>query len=252
MSEHTRFENVARYYDLFELKSHRMYVHILDVLEDHFSRHNVQCVLDVACGTGAQAVPLARKGYRVTACDIAEDMLAIARGKSADLNIHFVHGDMRSTAFELHDAAIAMLNSVGYLTRSDFLTSLDNIRRSVRPGGLFAFDNTNLDAISAGVFSEGQLIDTAGDDEGTRFVRFTRSTLDSSGMMTINWEAHVQHGFQHLETYRGTWHRQTYAVDELNRMLNEQGFRVLEYRDRYGAHFDKRKTFALMIIAEVR
>jgi 2-polyprenyl-3-methyl-5-hydroxy-6-metoxy-1,4-benzoquinol methylase len=42
----------------------------MKILEDHFAQHGVTSVLDFACGTGAQAIPLAQKGYRVTACDI--------------------------------------------------------------------------------------------------------------------------------------------------------------------------------------
>ena len=38
-------------------------------------------VLDVACGTGKSFLPLLERGYDVTACDISEAMLRVARTK---------------------------------------------------------------------------------------------------------------------------------------------------------------------------
>lgn len=62
MTAHQTFDTAAQYYDLFELKSQPMYVNIMKILEDHFAQHGVTSVLDFACGTGAQAIPLAQKG----------------------------------------------------------------------------------------------------------------------------------------------------------------------------------------------
>ena len=78
MSTHHTFDTAAQYYDLFELKSQPMYANIMNILETHFTRHRVTSVLDFACGTGAQAIPLARKGYHVTACDISTELLHVA------------------------------------------------------------------------------------------------------------------------------------------------------------------------------
>jgi len=253
MFEKNNFGNTARYYDLLEMKNAGTYAHVLDVLERYFTHHAVTSVLDMTCGTGAQAIPLARKGYRVTASDISSEMLQVARQKARDVEMNFHQGDMRSSHFGVYDAVIAILNSVGYLSRADFLAALENINGNLKDGGLFAFDNVNFDAVKAGVLTESKLIDTAGEYQGKKFVRFFQSSVDiDSGQMDIHWETYVQQGFQPMETFSGTWHRQIYMLDELEQILSDKGFRVLEYFDRYGNTFDRTRSFSVLVVAEKR
>ena len=46
-------------------------------------RRNGGPVLDIGCGTGRLAIPLAREGLAVTGVDLSDGMLARARGLSA-------------------------------------------------------------------------------------------------------------------------------------------------------------------------
>ena len=52
--------------------------------------------LDVGCGTGRDAVYLAKHGWRVTAVDFAEDALAKARQRGADegVQVEWIQGDV--------------------------------------------------------------------------------------------------------------------------------------------------------------
>ena len=54
-------------------------------------------VLELACGTGRIAIPLAREGVEVTGLDLAESMLEQARVNSdaEGLDIRWVRSDMR-------------------------------------------------------------------------------------------------------------------------------------------------------------
>lgn len=246
------FDTAAQYYDLFELKSQPMYANIMKILEDHFTQHGVTSVLDFACGTGAQAIPLAQKGYRVTACDISPDMLGVAQQKSPQgLDITWKHGDMRQSQMGTFDAVIAMLNAIGYLSAPEFITALRNIRQHLVPTGLFICDNANLEAIRIGGYVTGKMIDTAGEHQGTKFVRLCQSTIDlTSGRFTTQWEAYVQQGIQAAETFTGTWQRQIYTCEELEQMLTTAGFKVLKFYDRYGGEFHPKKTFSVLVVAE--
>lgn len=63
-------------------------------------------VLDLACGTGRVAIPLAEAGHTVCGLELSEDMLAIAHRKIAQLapetqaRIHLRQGDMRAFQWE--------------------------------------------------------------------------------------------------------------------------------------------------------
>jgi demethylmenaquinone methyltransferase/2-methoxy-6-polyprenyl-1,4-benzoquinol methylase len=93
-------------------------------------------VLDVATGTGDQALAFARRGYQVTAFDLTDAMLArAARKRDAD-KVHFELGDatrMRfpsqsfdvvTVSFALHDMLPSIREQV-----------LREMRRVVKPGG---------------------------------------------------------------------------------------------------------------------
>jgi len=56
-------------------------------------------VLEIACGTGRVAIPIARQGFAVTGLDVVPGMLELARSKSACLPVRWAAGDART--FEL-------------------------------------------------------------------------------------------------------------------------------------------------------
>ena len=58
-------------------------------------------VLDLCCGTGRHAVPLARAGLEVTGLDMSEEYLELARSaaREAGVKVRFVQGDMREIPF---------------------------------------------------------------------------------------------------------------------------------------------------------
>jgi 2-polyprenyl-3-methyl-5-hydroxy-6-metoxy-1,4-benzoquinol methylase len=141
--DQNEFDTAAEYYDLFERKSTTLYARMVERLDRLFQQHGVRRVLDMSCGTGAQAIPLARRGYEVTACDISERLLETARTRAGKSAIRIQHGDMRTSHFGSFDAVISMFNSVGYLSREDFATTVKNVARSLERGGLFVFDTTN-------------------------------------------------------------------------------------------------------------
>ncbi|MCS6937133.1 MAG: class I SAM-dependent methyltransferase [Candidatus Bipolaricaulota bacterium] len=106
-------------------------------------------ILDLACGPGRFAIPLARRSFRVVGLDICEIYLEQARAKAKEhgLQIEFVHGDMRAIPFESEfDAVINLFTSFGYFEREeDHLQVLKEVRKSLKPGGRFLLELQNRD-----------------------------------------------------------------------------------------------------------
>jgi len=78
----------ADQYDL--LYSDKNYEAECDLIEEVFRRYaksSVETILDLGCGTGGHAFPLARRGYRVTGVDRSAEMLAHAREKTSVLQL---------------------------------------------------------------------------------------------------------------------------------------------------------------------
>src|SRR5438477_5726874 len=68
-----------------------------------------QELLDLCCGHGRHAIPLARKGLRVTGLDLSSHYLGLLQETAREeaLAIHTLLGDMREIPFSEHfDAAI--------------------------------------------------------------------------------------------------------------------------------------------------
>lgn len=96
--------------------------------------------LDIACGTGDLSAAL-RTRYpdaRISGLDLNPVMLGIARSKHNDAGVEFIEGDMGHLPFP--DGSIDILTG-GYALRNapDLSTTLQEVRRVLRPGGTAAF-----------------------------------------------------------------------------------------------------------------
>jgi len=108
-------------------------------------------LLDLGCGPGRHALPLARAGLEVTAVDTSEYLLDELRRRAADasLSMDIRRADMREfvrpAAF---DAVLVMWTSFGYFEEeADHDRVLNNIAESLRPGGMLVLDLLGLETL---------------------------------------------------------------------------------------------------------
>ena len=112
-----------------------------------------QRVLDLCCGQGRHAVPLARAGLRVTGLDMSESYLRLAASaaEAAGVDLDTVVGDMREIPYEAEfDAVVNMFTAFGYFDdESDDRRVLGGIAGALKPGGRVLLDLLNRDWVAA-------------------------------------------------------------------------------------------------------
>lgn len=109
-------------------------------------------VVDLGCGTGNMAIPLARSGFNVFGIDMSSEMLSVALSKWDERpatrlrddagTIRWLQQDMRDWDLpEPVDAVISFCDCLNYLTEPEDVTAtIRHTYSGLAPGGLFIFD----------------------------------------------------------------------------------------------------------------
>jgi SAM-dependent methyltransferase len=131
--------------------------------------------VDLCCGTGRHAVPLAARGYEVTAVDRTARYLerARARAEEAGVAVEWLQQDVRSYRRpHAHDLAISMYTSLGYFgDDEDDARVLSNARESLVRGGRLVVEMVSREWIAE------NFLETLADDGPGGSVLFRRHRI---------------------------------------------------------------------------
>jgi SAM-dependent methyltransferase len=122
--------------------------------------------VDLGAGFGLHSLPLAERGYTVTAIDSYEPLLDELRSRSASLPIKTIVGDLlafRSYVQQPVDVILCMGDTLTHLPDFPAVDSLlDAAASSLRPGGVFAA--TFRDYVSRTLQRDDRFIPVRSDD----------------------------------------------------------------------------------------
>jgi ubiquinone/menaquinone biosynthesis C-methylase UbiE len=149
-------------------------------------------LLDVPCGFGRHAVPLARTGYRVVGVDRSRTLLSEARRRAdAADQPTFVEADYRELPFadDSFDAALNLFTSLGYLGDEEDVVVLRELRRVLRPGAGLVIETMHRDLLvrtflerSWGLLGEGRLLlEQRTFDAAAGVAQETQTLIESTG-----------------------------------------------------------------------
>jgi SAM-dependent methyltransferase len=180
-------------------------------------------VVDLGCGRGRHAIPLSRRGYRVTGVDLSEKMLALARRRAAKegVEVEWVREDMRmflrAASF---DACLSLFSSFGYFGDEENQKVLDNVGQSLKPGGVFLLDLRNAQKGLSGREDLEKTMEVPAGQLRMR-VRFDRST----------GRARAEHELARRDGIRisSTFDVRIYTREELLLMVGRAGMRAVAF-----------------------
>lgn len=192
--------------------------------------------LEIACGSGLAAIPIAERGLAVTGVDLARPMLEHARRKSArrGLALHWVEADARDFDLGATFRFIFMTGNAfqAFLRREDQEALLASVRRHLEPDGVFAFETRNPSGHDLATRLEEEVWQSYTSVEGYRVIISGHQEYDALAQVL------------HWTTFR-RWHdgnrdhtrmsriacRFTYP-QELGALLHYNGLRILrQYGD---------------------
>ena len=105
---------------------------VYEVVSKHL--YQIKNILEINCGTGEDAIWLAKKGIEVTATDISTEMIFIANSKKNLKNLNFIHADINTISEQFSDKKFDLvfsnfggLNCLNIDELSNFLNSVSTI-----------------------------------------------------------------------------------------------------------------------------
>lgn len=140
-----------RYFTMYEYACSARVTPDLQAIDELLRLEPGSKLLDLCCGYGRHAIPLAQAGHAVTGLDISEHLLDIARSKArtVGVDVEWVHADMREIGRdgEFH-AVLCLYNSFGYLeSDADHQRALDSVARALQPGGSALLELANRESV---------------------------------------------------------------------------------------------------------
>ena len=176
-------------------------------------------LLDVACGFGRHAVPLAAAGYRG---DGRGPLAGAARGGAAAGGARarraaFVEADYRELPFAdaSFDAALNLYTSLGYLGDEEDTRVLGEIARVLRPGGRLVVETMHRDLLVRDFTETGWSLLGAG-----RLLLEQRTFDPAAGVTQTTQTLIDKDGARDSRTFEA----RVYTATELVHMLRAAGF----------------------------
>ncbi|HLR76940.1 MAG TPA: class I SAM-dependent methyltransferase, partial [Balneolaceae bacterium] len=124
---------------------------LIELIEKFLIKNNSRKILGIACGRGRHAITLAEKGFDVTAFDLSERAIEIAKenAKKREVkNVSYMVHDMRKPLHEKFDAIQNLFTSFGYFEEDEENSRVfDNVAAMLRPGGIFVIDYLNAEQV---------------------------------------------------------------------------------------------------------
>jgi ubiquinone/menaquinone biosynthesis C-methylase UbiE len=215
-------------------------------------------VLELGCGTGRIAIPVARAGAALVGIDRSPAMLSRARRRlrraHLDTQAHLVRGDIRSLPFRTRPGFALVMAPYGILqslTReSDLQQTLASVARVLRRGGLLGIDL--VPDLPRWAEYERRTSLTGRRGQNTRLTLIESVRQDRRRRLTIFDQEYVERKGGERRVRRFALTFRTLSVPQMTRRLEAAGFRVKAVLGDYqGGPWDSRADVWVILAARI-
>lgn len=220
-----RYDTFAMIYDT--IMDQELYEHWTDFSLRHF-KSSTKTVLDLACGTGAQAVRFAKEGFEVTGLDLSFEMLEIAqnRAQEAGIMLELVQADMRQIAgVGTFDAITCYSDSLCYMPDEEALLEVfSGVYECLNSGGIFLYDVHSIYQVTE-VFPDYSYHENAEDFAfiWDSYVGESPFSIEHDLTFFVK-EGECQHFIRYDEQHK----ERTYSIETYQTLLMQAGFGEIE------------------------
>lgn len=212
-------------------------------------------ILELACGTGRIAIPIALDGRDVTGLDISKEMLDVAENKSKvkGISASWICDDMRDFSLEqTFDLIILAGNSLCHLlTIDDFEKCMATVKNHLAPNGKFIID----------VFIPSFEILSRNPDERFPFSEYQDAFSGEEVVVTSSARYDSATQINHVKTYykykslkeeTGSLTMRMYFPQELLALIKYNGFTVEQSFGNYKmSPFDQNSSKQILVLKAI-
>lgn len=246
------YEGFAALYD--EFMDEIDYPAWVQYIQDSWERFGKkpESVIDLGCGTGNITIPLAKTGCSMIGVDISQEMLAEAQRKaySEGISIPFFCQDMVELELPYQvECVLSLCDSLNYLTENGELSAaFSAIRRHLKPQGLFLFDMN----------TEYKFKEILGDKTYAAMTEdsayFWENSFDEEEQINEYYVSFFKRQknketYERIEEYH---YEKAYSIEEVNKLLEENGFVLLNVYDGYCFERAKEDSQRYFFVAQLK
>jgi ubiquinone/menaquinone biosynthesis C-methylase UbiE len=241
------YENFAARYDLFFEGAEQQDADQADFLRGLFQAHQVQRILDCACGTGHDALLVHDLGYDTVGSDVSAAMLASASTKVSARGtcVPLVRTDFRQLPFadRSFDAVLCLRTSLPHLPdEMQVRAALCSMWTVIRPGGILILSQGLSSKLMQ---TKPRFIPVVNREDASRIFAIDYG----ESFVTIN-VLDVFHSSDRTEFLVDSFVYLLLLREDYQRLLSEAGFSAVRFLDGYSLEpYSETHSDQLVVVA---
>lgn len=241
------FNEYAKFYDLFYgSKDYRFEFKNLIQKLPSIELNNV---LELGCGTGSYSIIAAESFENITAIDLSEDMIILAKTRNNRANISYSVGDIRNFKIpKKFDLVFSLFHVFSYLsTTNELEKAFKSVSEHLKSGGLFCFDVWS----SAGLVNNNLEIrrKEVQDNEGLKIIRYSYSSHNPKNeTVMVNFDIVVLKESESPKFYQEQHLMKYWSLDLIKNIAAKYNLDLLEIFDLHSGNDINSNSFGATYI----